>query len=73
MAGMTVRDLEVLVRSVLKEVFGDPDAGLELRPEFEERLRRAVTDVSSEGQLLSMEELSKQLRDTGAIRTDVSR
>ena len=72
MARTTVRDLEALVRSVIKEVFGDPDAGLELRPEFEERLRRAVADVSSEERLLSVEELSRRLGDASAVGTDVS-
>ena len=72
MAGMTVRDLKVLIGTVLKEVFGDPDASLELRPEFEERLRRAVADVSSEERLLSVEELSRRLGDASAVGTDVS-
>jgi len=60
------------MKETLQEILGDPDAGLELRPEFEERLRREIADVSSDGRLLSVQELSRQLRDTGAVRNDVS-
>lgn len=45
------------VKKVLREVLQDPDAGLESRPAFEERLRRAEEYVASGGRLLSMEEL----------------
>ena len=51
----------------VKEVLGDPDADLELRPEFEERLRQAVNYVASGGRLLSMEELNSQLEDAGGV------
>jgi hypothetical protein len=34
-------------------VLGDPDAGLELRPEFEERLRQTVSYVTSGGLVTS--------------------
>ncbi len=64
-AEMTVLQLKTLIQSALKEalqeVLGDPDAGLELRPEFEERLRQTVSYVTSGGRLLSMEELTSQL------------
>jgi hypothetical protein len=64
-AEMTALQLRTLIRSALKEalqeVLGDPDAGLELRPEFEERLRQTVSYVTSGGRLLSMEELISQL------------
>ena len=64
-AEMTVLQLRTLIQSALKEalqeVLGDPDAGLELRPEFEERLRQTVSYVTSGGRLLSMEELTSQL------------
>ena len=62
---------EMVIQSALKEtlqeVLGDPDAGLELRPEFEERLRQAVAYVASGGSLLSMEELTGQLEDAGNV------
>ena len=60
-AEMTVRELKMLIQSTLREtlqeILRDPDAGLELRPEFEERLRQAAAYVSSGGRLLSVEEL----------------
>ena len=63
-AEMTASQLKALVQSAVKEALrealGDPDAGLALRPEFEERLRQAVTYVASDGHLLSMEELVDQ-------------
>lgn len=53
-AEMTASQLKALVQSAVKEALrealGDPDAGLALRPEFEERLRQAVgRDVPAEG------------------------
>lgn len=61
-AEMTAVQLKKLVRNAVRETLqqvpGDPDAGLELRPEFEERLRQATDYVASGGRLLSMEELS---------------
>ena len=51
----------------VKEVLGDPDADLELRPEFEERLRQAVNYVASGGRMLSMEELKRQLEGAGGV------
>lgn len=64
-AEMTALQLRTLIRSALKEalqeVLGDPDAGLELRPEFEERLCQTVSYVTPGGRLLSMEELTSQL------------
>jgi multidrug efflux pump subunit AcrB len=48
-------------KEALQEVLGDPDARLELRPEFEERLRQTMSYVISGGRLLSMEELTSQL------------
>jgi hypothetical protein len=70
-AEMTVRELKMVIQSALKEtlqeVLGDPDAGLELRSEFEERLRQAVAYVASGGSLLSMEELTSQLEDASNV------
>jgi len=60
-AEMTVRELRMLIQSALKEaleeMLEDPDAGLELRPEFEEELRQAMAYVAAGGRLLSLEEL----------------
>ena len=70
-AEMTAQELKALIQTALKEalqdVLGDPDAGLELSPEFEERLRQAVSYVSSGGRLLSMEELTTQLEDASGV------
>jgi len=58
---MTARELKTLIQSALREAleeaFGDPDAGLELRPEFEEELRQTVAYVAAGRRLLSLEEL----------------
>jgi len=60
-AEMTATQLKTLIQSAVKEAMqeflGDPDAGLELRPEFEERLREAVAYVASGQPLLSLKEL----------------
>ena len=57
-AEMTADQLKVLIRETVKEtlqdLFTDPDLGLALRPEFEERLRQSVGYVSSGGALLSL-------------------
>jgi hypothetical protein len=70
-AEMTVRELKMLIQSALREtlqeILGDPDAGLELRPEFEERLRQAVSYVSSGGRLLSAEQLTSQLKEPSGV------
>jgi hypothetical protein len=68
---MTASQLKKLIRSVveetLQEMLGDPDAGLELSPEFEQRLRQAVTYVSSGGHLLSMNELTDELEAADGV------
>ena len=70
-AEMTASELKALVQSavkeVLREMLGDPDIGLELRPAFEERLRHAKEYVASGGRLLSMEELTGQLEDANDV------
>ena len=59
--------IQSALKETLQEVLGDPDAGLELRPEFEERLRQAVAYVASGGSLLSMEELTSQLENASNV------
>ena len=70
-AEMTAVELKTLVQSAVREtlqdMLGDPDAGLELRPEFEERLHRAVSYAAAGGRLLSMRELADQLEDTSGV------
>jgi hypothetical protein len=70
-AEMTTTQLEALIRRVLKEalqeVLEDKDVGLEVRPEFEGRLRRAADYVASGGHLLSMEELTGELEGADGV------
>jgi hypothetical protein len=70
-AEMTTAQLETLIRRVLKEalqeVLEDPDVGLEVRPEFEKRLRRATDYVAAGGRLLSIEELTGELEGAGGV------
>ncbi|OGL43392.1 MAG: hypothetical protein A2042_03885 [Candidatus Schekmanbacteria bacterium GWA2_38_11] len=40
-SNMTVEEFKALIREVIAEVI-DPDYGLELRPEFEEALKRSL-------------------------------
>jgi len=60
-------------KEALQEVLGDPDARLELRPEFEERLRQTVSYVTSGGRLLSMEELTSQLDASDVTNSQAKR
>ncbi len=46
------------MESKLSEMLGDPDEGLELRPEFEQRLRRSLAYVAAGGKALSLEEIT---------------
>ena len=66
-AEMTVQELKTLiqntVREVLQEILRDPDAGLELRPEFEARLLEAQEYVASGGRLFSMDDLTSEAED----------
>jgi hypothetical protein len=59
--------IQSALKETLQEVLGDPDAGLELRPELEKRLRQEVAYVASGGSLLSMEELTSQLEDASNV------
>jgi hypothetical protein len=62
---MTVAQSKATVREsveeILRDILIDPDAGLQLRPEFEERLRQSISYVNSGGRLLSFEELKRRL------------
>jgi hypothetical protein len=70
-AEMTAAQLRTLIQSAVKEalqeILRDPDANLELRPEFEERLRQAVAYAASGGHLLSMQELTNLLEEAGGV------
>ena len=46
---------------VQMEIFCDPDVGLELRPEFEDRLRESLAYVDGGGELVPVEEMTRRL------------
>ncbi len=50
--------IEEAMEQKLSEMLGDPDEGLELRPEIEERLRRSLAHVAAGGKTLSLEEMT---------------
>jgi len=64
-ATMTVKDLKALIRDVVEEVLleilSDPDAGLELHPEFERRLRESASYAQAGGRMLTVRELTTRL------------
>lgn len=43
---MSIDDLENLIEQKILEVFGDPDAGLELRDEFKEKMKKRLSSKS---------------------------
>ena len=49
------RIIEETIEQKLSEMLGDPDEGLELRPEFEQRLRRSLAYAAVGGETLSLE------------------
>ena len=53
---LTVDDLEHLIEQKVLELLGDPDAGLELKPEFKEELNRRL---KSQGVAISHQEVIK--------------
>jgi hypothetical protein len=65
MAQMTVEEFKALIRDTVKETLletlRDPDAGLELRPEFESRLRESQAYVESGGELVAWDEMLHRL------------
>ena len=65
----TVKDLSVeelravigeVVEEKLREILNDPDAGLTLRPEIQERLRRDLQEPQEEGQNIPAAELARR-------------
>jgi hypothetical protein len=64
-AELTVDEFKTLIEEVVEkklvEMMGDPDEGLELRPEFEQRLRRSLAYVAAGGKTLSLEELTARV------------
>ncbi len=64
-AQITVEELEALIRKTVKETLletlRDPDAGLELRPEFKARLRESRAYVEGGGELVPLDEMLNRL------------
>jgi hypothetical protein len=66
-AELTVDELKYIIQEAmeqkLSEMLGDPDEGLELRPEIEQRLRRSLAYVAAGGKTLSLEEITAHVKD----------
>jgi len=64
-AELTVEELRALIEDTvdarLEELMGDPDDGLELREEFEERLRSSLAAAERGEKRVSMEEVARRL------------
>ena len=69
MSMQTAKDLSVeelravigeVVEEKLREIFSDPDVGLALRPEIQERLRTDLQQVQEEGQNIPAAELARR-------------
>jgi hypothetical protein len=64
-AELTVDELKYIIQEAmeqkLSEMFGDPDEGLELRPEIEQRLRRSLAYVAAGGKTFSLEEITARV------------
>jgi hypothetical protein len=64
-ADLTVDELRDLIREVVAqtmlELFGDPDAGLELREEFKVKLRKSFIAVQEGTETLSGQEVASRL------------
>lgn len=62
---MTVNELKVLISETVKETLletlRDPDVGLELRPEFESRLRESQDYVEGGGELIPLDDMLHRL------------
>ena len=43
---LTIDELEYLIEQKIVEVLGDPDSGLELKPEFKRELKRRLENPS---------------------------
>ncbi|MBC7099395.1 hypothetical protein H5T52_09810 [Candidatus Bipolaricaulota bacterium] len=61
---LSKEELKALIREaveeVLVELLGDPDEGLELRPEIRERLKHSLERIQGGEKGISAEEVAKQ-------------
>jgi hypothetical protein len=64
-ADLTVDELRNLIKEVVTqtilEMFGDPDEGLELRDEIQERLRRSLAAAPAGGETRPAQEVAAKL------------
>jgi hypothetical protein len=64
-ADLTVDELRNLIKEVVTqtilEIFGDPDEGLELRDEIQERLRRSLAVTPAGGETRPAQEVAAKL------------
>ena len=64
---LSVDELRILiqevVRQTLKDVFRDPDDGLELREDFKSEMQASLKTSQADGNLLSAESVASQLED----------
>ena len=62
---LSVDELRILiqevVRQTLKDVFRDPDDGLELREDFKSEMQASLKTSQADGNLLSAESVASQL------------
>jgi hypothetical protein len=62
---LSVDELRVLiqevVRQTLKDVFRDPDDGLELREDFKSEMQASLNTSQADGNLLSADSVASQL------------
>ncbi len=66
-ADLTVDELRFLIQdavdSALVEYFGDPDEGLEVRPEIVERLEKQMAEVrTGKADLVPLEDVMRNIR-----------
>ena len=65
MTRITIEELKALISKTVKETLletlRDPDVGLELRPEFESRLRESQDYVEGGGELIPLDEMLHRL------------
>ena len=57
---MTPDELRAIIQDALAEWFGDPDDGLELRPEVIERIQRQRAEYTSGKRGHSLEQVAKR-------------
>lgn len=64
-ADLTVEELRSLIKEVvtqtLLDMFGDPDEGLELQENVEERLRQSIANIQAGGETIPAQDVATKL------------